>query len=170
MCACFRFYSGTRSLLSPNKFHWDFPLKLFSFYFCNFSGVDRLRFVQNPQSVFRSFSDSSPNYTEVKPVFDRIKNVTTPSIVKKINAVFLFDIMGEGKWFVDLKSGKGVVGEGDPDVKADVTVTLDKDIFLKIFNREVKPATAFMNGQMKLSGDLSKAMALESMMKATRNA
>jgi len=132
--------------------------------------LDRLRFVQNPRSICRSFSDSSPNYTEVKPVFDRIKNVTTPSIVKKINAVFLFDIMGEGKWFVDLKSGKGVVGEGDPDVKADVTVTLDKDIFLKIFNREVKPATAFMNGQMKLSGDLSKAMALESMMKATRNA
>jgi len=132
--------------------------------------LDRLRFVQNPRSICRSFSDSSPNYTEVKPVFDKIKNVTTPSIVKKINAVFLFDIMGEGKWFVDLKSGKGVVGEGDPDVKADVTVTLDKDIFLKIFNREVKPATAFMNGQMKLSGDLSKAMALESMMKATRNA
>jgi len=132
--------------------------------------LDRLRFAQTPHSIFRSFSDSSPNYTEVKPVFDRIKSVTTPSIVKKINAVFLFDITGEGKWFVDLKSGKGVVGEGDPDVKADVTVTLNKDIFLKIFNREVKPATAFMNGQMKLSGDLSKAMALESMMKATRNA
>ena len=106
----------------------------------------------------------------MKPVFDRIKTVTTPSIVKKINAVFVFDITGEGKWFVDLKSGKGDVGVGDPNSKADVTVTLNKDIFLKIFNREVKPATAFMNGQMKLSGDLSKAMALESMMKATRNA
>jgi len=132
--------------------------------------LDRLRYVQNLYSLSRSFSDSSPNYTDVKPVFDRIKTVTTPSIVKKINAVFLFDITGEGKWFVDLKGGKGMVGEGDPDVKADVTVTLNKDIFLKIFNREIKPATAFMNGQMKLSGDLSKAMALESMMKATRNA
>jgi len=132
--------------------------------------LDRLRYVQNLHSISRSFSDNSPNYTDVKPVFDRIKTVTTPSIVKKINAVFLFDITGEGKWFVDLKVGKGMVGEGDPDVKADVTVTLNKDIFLKIFNREIKPATAFMNGQMKLSGDLSKAMALESMMKATRNA
>jgi len=132
--------------------------------------LDRLRYVQNLHSISRSFSDNSPNYTDVKPVFDRIKTVTTPSIVKKINAVFLFDITGEGKWFVDLKGGKGMVGEGDPEVKADVTVTLNKDIFLKIFNREIKPATAFMNGQMKLSGDLSKAMALESMMKATRNA
>jgi len=82
----------------------------------------------------------------------------------------MFDIEGEGKWHVDLKNGKGDVGCGNPDIKADVTVTLNKEIFLKIFNREVKPATAFMNGQMKLSGDLSKAMALESMMKATRNA
>jgi len=133
--------------------------------------LDRLLYVQKLRTVSRSFSESaSPNYTDVKPVFDRIKTVTTPSIVKKINAVFVFDITGEGKWFVDLKSGKGDVGVGDPNSKADVTVTLNKDIFLKIFNREVKPATAFMNGQMKLSGDLSKAMALESMMKATRNA
>ena len=104
----------------------------------------------------------------MKPVFDRIKTVTTPSIVKKINAIFVFDIEGEGKWHVDLKSGKGDIGVDDPNVKADVTVILKKEIFLKIFNREVKPATAFMNGNLKISGDLSKAMALESMMKATR--
>ena len=117
----------------------------------------------------RSFSDST-SYTDVKPVFDRIKAVATPSIIKKVNAVFMFEIEGEGKWHVDLKNGKGDVGVGNPDIKADVTVTVNKEVFLKIFNREVKPATAFMNGEMKLSGDLSKAMALESMMKATRNA
>jgi len=119
------------------------------------------------QQGFRNYSDNS-RYTEVKPVFDRIKTVTTPSIVKKINAIFVFDIEGEGKWHVDLKSGKGDIGVDDPNVKADVTVILKKEIFLKIFNREVKPATAFMNGNLKISGDLSKAMALESMMKATR--
>jgi len=123
---------------------------------------------QSPiQQGFRNYSDNS-RYTEVKPVFDRIKTVTTPSIVKKINAIFVFDIEGEGKWHVDLKSGKGDIGVDDPNVKADVTVILKKEIFLKIFNREVKPATAFMNGNLKISGDLSKAMALESMMKATR--
>lgn len=117
----------------------------------------------------RSYSDT-PNYTDVKPVFDRIKTVASPAIVKKIKAVFVFDIEGEGRWHVDLKNGKGDVGFADPSIKADVTVTLNKETFLKIFNRELKAATAFMNGQMKLSGDLSKAMALESMMKATRNA
>merc|ERR1711970_756474 len=66
----------------------------------------------------RSFSDSTSSYTHVKPVFDRIKGVTTPSIVKKINAVFMFDIVGEGKWYVDLKNGKGDVGAGDSNIKA----------------------------------------------------
>eukprot|EP00092_Neocalanus_flemingeri_P001764 GFUD01001882.1.p1 GENE.GFUD01001882.1~~GFUD01001882.1.p1 ORF type:complete len:569 (-),score=147.19 GFUD01001882.1:147-1853(-) len=117
----------------------------------------------------RSYSDTAI-YTDVKPVFDRIKTVASPAIVKKIKAVFVFDIEGEGRWHVDLKNGKGDVGFADPSIKADVTVTLNKETFLKIFNRELKAATAFMNGQMKLSGDLSKAMALESMMKATRNA
>jgi len=125
----------------------------------NFSGTAR------PST--RSYSDS-PSYSDVKPVFDRIKAVSNPAIIKKIQAVFIFDIEGEGKWIVDLKNAKGEVDEAD--IKGDVTVTLNKDTFLKIFNREEKAATAFMNGHMKLSGDLSKAMALESMMKATRNA
>jgi len=101
-------------------------------------------------------------------VFDRIKSVASPAVIKKINAVFVFDIEGEGRWHVDLKNGKGDVGVDNTDVKGDVTVTMNKEVFLQIFNREVKPATAFMNGKMKISGDLSKAMALESMMKATR--
>ena len=50
----------------------------------------------------------------------------------------------------------------------DVTVTVKKDVFLQIFNREMKPATAFINGKIKFSGDLTKALAIESVMKASR--
>ena len=39
---------------------------------------------------------------------------------------------------------------------------------VQMFNRELKPATAFMSGKLKLSGDLSKALALENVMKASR--
>ena len=90
-------------------------------------------------------------------------------MIKKVNAVFVFVVEGEGRWHVDLKSGEGSVGEGEPPSKPDVTATLTKEVFLQIFNRQLKPATAFMNGNIKLSGDLSKAMALESVMKATRD-
>lgn len=118
----------------------------------------------------RKYSSSPPaSFTQVPEVFDRIKQVSNPSIVKKVNAVYVFDVEGEGKWHVDLTSGSGEIGQGDPTNKPDVTVALKKDIFLKMFNRELKPATAFMSGQLKLSGDLSKALALESVMKASRD-
>jgi len=124
------------------------------------------------KSSSRGFcSQASQIYTEISPVFDRIKSVTSKAFIKKVNAVYVFDIEGEGKWHVDLKNGDGSIGRlesADPAVKPDVTIVLTKEVFLKMFNRELKPATAFMKGEVKLSGDLSKAMALEAMMKSTR--
>ena len=116
----------------------------------------------------RAFSTEPPNYTEIAPVFERIQSVLDPSVIKKVNAVFVFAVENEGTWHVDLRNGSGSVGQGEPTCKADVTVTLSKEILLKMFNRELKPATAFMNGKVKFSGDMSKAMALESVMKAAR--
>ena len=51
-----------------------------------------------------------------------------------MNAIFVFDIEGEGKWYVDLKNGSGSVGKGDPQEKPDVTLVLNKDVLLKMFN------------------------------------
>lgn len=114
-------------------------------------------------------SQSVPFFTEVPAVFNRIKKVSSPGICEKINAVYVFDVEGEGKWHVDMTSGDGHVGQGPPPHKPDVTVSVSKENFLKMFNRELKPATAFMTGQLKLSGDLSKALALEKVMKASRD-
>jgi len=120
------------------------------------------------KSNTRSFSDS-PAYTEVAPVFERIKGVANKAFIKKIDAIYVFDIEGEGRWHLDLKNGEGSIGEGDPVSKADVTIILKKDVFLKIFNRELKPQTAFMDGEVKLSGDLSKILSLQDMMKTHRH-
>ncbi|XP_023322639.1 hydroxysteroid dehydrogenase-like protein 2, partial [Eurytemora carolleeae] len=93
-----------------------------------------------------------PSFTDIPAVFDRIKQVSNPAIVKKVNAVYVFDVEGEGKWHVDLTSGSGEIGQGPPTNKPDVTVVVNKENFLKMFNRELKPATAFMSGKLKLSG------------------
>jgi len=124
---------------------------------------------QTLQTIGRINLYSTPAFTEIPAVFERIKQVSNPSIVKKVNALYVFDVEGEGKWHIDLTSGTGAVGQGEPPTKPDVTVTVNKENFLKMFNRELKPATAFMSGQLKLSGDLSKALALENVMKASRD-
>merc|ERR1711971_649358 len=119
----------------------------------------------------RAFSSTSPEYTEVTQVLDRIRRgVTSPKIAKKVDAIFVFNVEGEGKFHVDLKIGNEVsVGAGEPAGKADVTATLSKEVFLQIFNRQLKPANAFMSGQVKLSGDLSKMISFENVIKASRD-
>ena len=104
---------------------------------------------------------------------------------------------GVGKYFIDFKNGSGAVGDGDPPSKADVTISMNEEVFLKIFNRkfwtvtfcpfsnqkeffeilnfwnfsgQLAPASAFMTGKVKISGDLAKALTLEKVMKATREA
>ena len=50
--------------------------------------------------------------------------------------LFLF-FVEKGKYYIDFKTGSGQVGEGDPPTKADVTITMNEEIFLKIFNRKL---------------------------------
>eukprot|EP00095_Tigriopus_kingsejongensis_P006461 maker-scaffold128_size327099-snap-gene-1.9 protein:Tk06461 transcript:maker-scaffold128_size327099-snap-gene-1.9-mRNA-1 annotation:"hydroxysteroid dehydrogenase-like protein 2-like" len=122
-------------------------------------------------AVRRNFSTDGPApYLSVPEVFGRIETVASKAIVAEVGAIYLFDVENEGKYYVDFKNGEGCVGQGDPADKPDVTINMSVDNFLKIFNRELSPATAFMTGQIKVSGDLAKALTLEKVMKAAREA
>ena len=127
--------------------------------------------------ISRNYSDAPPAlYTSVPQVFERIKAIASADMVKKVNACYVFEVEGgSGKYYIDFKEGDGQVGEGDVPNKAagfrpDVKITMNNDNMLKMFNRELKPATAFMTGKLKLSGELSKALALETVLKEAREA
>ena len=117
----------------------------------------------------RAFSDN-PTYHTVPQVFDRIGHVADESIVKQVNALFQFNLASETSYFVDLKNGSGMVGKGQSPEKPDVTITIDADNLLKMFNKELLPTTAFMTGKLTVKGDLTKALTLEKVMKAAREA
>ena len=58
----------------------------------------------------------------------------------------------------------GDAGEGEPSTAADVTFSLDKENFVAMFTGKLKPTAAFMQGKLKIKGDMMKAMKLESLM------
>ena len=60
----------------------------------------------------------------------------------------MFDVAGKGKYFIDFKNGSGSVGEGDPGSKPDVTISMNEEVFLKIFNRKCR----FLTQQIVLRG------------------
>jgi len=119
---------------------------------------------------FHTTAQTLSDYKSVSDVLTRIKTVASEAIVKQVGAIYMFDVAGKGKYFIDFKNGSGSVGEGDPGSKPDVTISMNEEVFLKIFNRELAPASAFMTGKVKVSGDLAKALTLEKVMKATREA
>lgn len=65
---------------------------------------------------------------------------------------------------MDLKSGGGKCGQGEPPSKPDATLTMDSENFFKLFSGQLKPTTAYMMGKLKIGGNLQKAMKLEKLM------
>eukprot|EP00092_Neocalanus_flemingeri_P104536 GFUD01133917.1.p1 GENE.GFUD01133917.1~~GFUD01133917.1.p1 ORF type:complete len:151 (+),score=40.46 GFUD01133917.1:63-515(+) len=117
----------------------------------------------------RFYSDN-PTYNTIPQVFDRIGAVADEKIVAQVKALFQFNLSNDTSYFVDLKNGAGKVGKGVSPEKPDVTITMEADNLLKMFNRELLPTTAFMTGKLTVKGDLTKALTLEKVMKAAREA
>jgi putative sterol carrier protein len=72
-----------------------------------------------------------------------------------------------GSFFLDLKNDAGSTGAGSPaeGVKVDVTMTLNRADFIKMFAGQMNPTSAFMTGRLKIKGDLGLAMKLEKLLK-----
>lgn len=71
---------------------------------------------------------------------------------------------------MDLKNGAGACGKGKPPKEnPDVTLTMDKETFMKMFSGTLNPTNAFMAGKLSLKGDLPVAMKLNRLMSQMRS-
>lgn len=103
---------------------------------------------------------------DVQKVFDGIEERLNPEKAKKINASYLFDIGGEGggKWFADLTKESGPwITQGEGDAKCTITVPKAED-WVAIASGDLKPTAAFMQGKLKVKGDMSLAMKLQGLL------
>ncbi|RZB38771.1 hydroxysteroid dehydrogenase-like protein 2 [Asbolus verrucosus] len=131
----------------------------------------------NVQRISRSnditdFSDfQAPADGKIPQVFRAIEANLSAETVQKTQAVFQFVVTGNeaGKWFVDLKNGKGSCGPGEAPSSPDATLTMDSKNFFDMFSGKVKPATAFMTGKLKISGNMQKAMKLDKLMSSLKS-
>merc|ERR1712215_341386 len=109
-------------------------------------------------------------YSSVGQIFARIAAVSDETIVQQVNAVLQFNVTDDAKYYVDLKTGKGLVGDGYAPIAPDVTLTMDADTLLKMFNREILATTAITEGKVKIEGELIKAAALQEALLAAKEA
>lgn len=64
-----------------------------------------------------------------------------------------------GDWYVTVKDGKCTTGEGAVAAPK-LTVAVDSEDFIKIFSGKMDGMQAFMQGKLRLTGDMSLAMKL----------
>lgn len=118
------------------------------------------------QVVQGGSSDTSTGSSSLDDIIHKIGQKLSAELVGQTGGLFLFQVKGGENFFVDLKSGTGSVGKGEPPEGSapDVTFSMDTDSLIKMFAGSLKPTAAFMSGKMKIKGDMGKAMKLEKLM------
>ena len=99
----------------------------------------------------------------VKQFFDELGEKIDATKTAGMNCVYQFNIEGEngGQWMVKLNDGSVEVGEG-VDESANITLTATDENWLAIVTGQVNGQTAFLTGKLKIQGDMSLAMKLQS--------
>ena len=102
----------------------------------------------------------------VKDLMSKMPGAFRPDKAPGLEAVIQFKFTGEeaGDWYASIKDDKVEVKEGEHEAPK-MTLTADSSDYIKIFTGELDGMKAFMDGKLKLGGDLNLAMKLTQMFK-----
>ncbi|GIO28717.1 SCP2 sterol-binding domain-containing protein [Ornithinibacillus bavariensis] len=89
-----------------------------------------------------------------------------PTPISGVTVTYQFDITGDdgGNYQLQLRDGQAKVITGS-EAPADCTLTMSLDSFDKFLSGKLKGTMAFMTGKLKIKGDITKAMKLETILK-----
>lgn len=85
---------------------------------------------------------------------------------KGISGVFQFDISGDDpmNFYLKLDNGTPETGEGNID-NPNITISMNSSDYKDLVDGKLNGTMAFMSGKLKVKGDISLAMKLESILK-----
>ena len=103
----------------------------------------------------------------IAELMEKMPGAFIPEKAQGLDAVIHFKFTGEepGEWNAAIKDGKVDVAQGLPRRQPNMTLTADSGDYIKIFTGELDGMQAFMQGKIKLAGDLNLAMKLMQMFK-----
>lgn len=111
----------------------------------------------NASSLFQELSDGLKDESIKKKAISGVKAVIVITLKNK-----------EGKdqsWVLDLKKD-GTISKADTPPKSDVQLLLKDADFVKLASGKANGQKLFMNGKLKVKGNMMKATAIESVFKS----
>lgn len=102
----------------------------------------------------------------IKELMSKMPGAFLPEKAPGLDAVIQFKFTGDeaGDWYAAIKDKKVDVKQGEHETPT-MTLTADSSDYVKIFTGELDGMQAFMQGKIKLAGDLNLAMKLTQMFK-----
>lgn len=103
----------------------------------------------------------------VSQLMEKMPGAFLPEKAQGVNATIHFKFTGveAGEWNATIANGTCEVKQGAPAGAATMTLTADSSDYVKIFTGELDGMQAFMQGKLKLGGDLNLAMKMMNMFK-----
>lgn len=104
----------------------------------------------------------------VEKLMSRMPKAFRPESAEGVETILQYHLSGKeaGDWYVLIKDGACEVFNGVHDSPR-MTLSADSDDYIAIFTGQTNAMKAFMEGKLKLSGDLNMAMKLPNMFKMT---
>lgn len=95
--------------------------------------------------------------------FSGLQESIDPEKVKGIDATYQWDITGDGggKWYAKLSDSGVEVSEGEAESPS-ITLTVEAQNWMDIVNGKLNGQMAFLTGKLKIKGDMTLAMKLQS--------
>lgn len=104
----------------------------------------------------------------VQATFEKLtaKMNTDPTAIEQLSYVYQFDLSGSesGTYQLKIDQGEATYTSG---IKWEprLTLKLSDDHFIKLANDDLNPTMAYMNGKLKVEGDISHALKFHQLLK-----
>jgi putative sterol carrier protein len=100
-------------------------------------------------------------------IVEALPQYLIPEKAGSTKATIQFDLSGDsaGKWWVKIHDGKAESGKGDAPETANLTLLADSQDFVKIVTGKLDGTAAFMQGKLKIKGDMGLAIKFSSLFK-----
>lgn len=102
--------------------------------------------------------------TSCKQAFDMMPTRFNKEAAKGLNAVYQFDLSGEGggKWHVIINNDTCQVKEG-PAASPSITISMTAQDYLDMLSGKLNGQMAFMTGKLRIAGDMGLALRMQSL-------